>query len=198
MSSATRNNGPTSRQLQFLRSLAEQTGTSFTPPKTRTQASDEIKRLLALKETGHVELAINPNDVQAKPVDSDVVYATGVQPGEVFGFGSAASWHKPAPDETVLPPAAAPQVGPLTELERYSVSAGERIIYGQRIKGNVRITDRPASGAGRAYLVERELEQDGYSALRTLVADYTSQARELDAIPMASSLLHRELQQATV
>jgi hypothetical protein len=195
ISSAT-SNGPTSRQLQFLRSLAEQTGTSFTPPKTRTQASSEIKRLLALKEAGHVELAIRPSDVDTKPVDNGLVYATGVQPGEVFGFGSTASWRKAAPDETVPPPGAVPQVGQLTELERYSVSGGERVLYGQRINGSVRITDRPASGAGRAYLVERELERDGYSALKALVADYTSQARELDAIPMASSIVRSELRQA--
>ncbi len=168
MSQATRSNGPTSRQLQFVRSLAEQTGTSFTPPKTRAQASSEIGRLLALKESGHVELAIRSSDVeaeQAEPVETELVCATGVQPGEVVGFGSAASWRKAAPEQAI-PPAAAPQVGQLTELERYSVSDGERVLYGQRINGSVRITDRPASGAGRAYLVERELEQDGYSALK--------------------------------
>ncbi len=194
MSSAIRSNDPTSRQLQFVRSLAEQTGTSFTPPKTRAQASSEIKRLLALKEAGHVELAIRPSDIEAEPSESEFVYATGVQPGEVVGFGSAASWRKAAPEQAVPP--AAPQVGQLTELGRYSVSGGERVLYGQRIKGSVRITDRPATGAGRAYLVERELEQDGYSALKALVADYIEQARDLDAIPMASSIVRRELQQA--
>ena len=111
MSSATRSNGATSRQLQFLRSLAEQTGTSFTPPKTRTQASSEIKRLLALKESGHIEPAIRPSDVEPKPVDNGIVYGTGVQPGEVFGFGSTASWRKAAPDEAVPPPVVAPEVG---------------------------------------------------------------------------------------
>lgn len=194
MNSATHSNGPTSRQLQFVRSLAEQTGTSFIPPKTHAQASSEIQRLLALKDAGHVELAIKPSDIEAEPSGSESVYATGVQPGEVVGFGSAASWRKAAPEQAV--PSAAPQVGQLTELGRYSVSGGERVLYGQRIKGSVRITDRPASGAGRAYLVERELEQDGYSALKALVADYTEQARDLDAIPMASSIVRRELQQA--
>jgi hypothetical protein len=198
MSSATRSNGPTTRQLQFVRSLAEQTGTSFTPPTTRGQASSEIKRLLALKEAGHVELTVRPGDletqaVETEAVESELVYATGVQPGEVVGFGSAASWRKAAPEQAV-PQAAEPQVGQLTELGRYSVSGGERIVYGQRINGSVRITDRPAAGAGRSYLVERELEQDGYSALKALVADYTSQARELDAIPMASSIVRRDLQ----
>jgi hypothetical protein len=51
----------------------------------------------------------------------------------------------------------------------------------------VRIADRPASGAGRCYLVERECEQDGYSALKALVADYVEQSRELDEIPIAGS-----------
>jgi hypothetical protein len=97
MSSATRSNGPTSRQLQFVRSLAEQTGTSFTPPKTRAQASREIERLLALKDAGYVELAIRSSDVeaepiQAEPVETELVYATGVQPGEVVGFGSNCQW----------------------------------------------------------------------------------------------------------
>ncbi len=188
-------NGPTSRQLRFLRLLAEQTGTSFTPPKTGEEAGCEIERLLALQEAGHVELAVRPGDVEEEPVGSELVYATGVQPGEVVGFGSAASWRKAAPEQAV-PPAAEPQVGQLTELGRYSVSDGERVVYGQRINGSVRITDKPASGTGRSYLVERELEQDGYSALNALVADYTSQARELDAIPMASSIVRRELQQA--
>jgi hypothetical protein len=195
MSSATRSNDPRPRQLGYLKSLAAQTGTSFTYPKTSGQASREIKRLLALKEAGHSELAIRPSDIEAEPVGSELVYATAVQPGEVVGFGSAASWRKAAPKQTV-PAVADPQVGQLTELERYIVSGGERVLYGQRIKGSVRITDRPAAGAGRSYLVERELEQDGYSALKALVADYTSQARDLDAIPMASSIVRRELQRA--
>ena len=195
MSSAIRSNSPRPRQLGYLKLLADQTGTSFTFPKTGAQASREIKRLLALKKSGHVELTIRPSDIEAEPVGSELVYATGVQPGEVVGFGSAASWRKAAPEQAVPPPAAAPQVGQLIELGRYSVSDGERVLSGQRINGSVRITDRPASGAGRAYLVERELEHDGYSALKALVADYTEQARELDAIPMASSIVRRELQQ---
>jgi len=79
-------------------------------------------------------------------------------------------------------------VGERTELARYHVSSGERVLYGQRVNGCVRITDRPASGAGRSYLVERECEQDGYSALQALVSDYIEQSRELDDVPMASSV----------
>lgn len=74
------------------------------------------------------------------------------------------------------------------------MTSGERVIYGQRINGIVRITDRPADGQGRAYLIERGLEQDGNSALKALVADYTGQAAELDEILMAASELRRKLQ----
>lgn len=47
----------------------------------------------------------------------------------------------------------APQVGERVELARYQISCGERILYGQRIDGVVRVTDMPASSHGRAYLV---------------------------------------------
>jgi hypothetical protein len=80
-------------------------------------------------------------------------------------------------------------VGERTELARYTVSSEERVLYGQRVDGVVRVTDVPAAGRGRAYLVERELEQDGYDALRALVADYVDQAGLLDDVPMAVSPL---------
>jgi hypothetical protein len=113
-------------------------------------------------------------------------HATAAQPDETSGWGSSATWRSSS-----LPRAATPrplEVGERTELARCRVSAGERVIYGQRINGCVRITDRPASGTGRSYLVERECEQDGYSALKALVADYVEQSRELDEVPMASSM----------
>jgi hypothetical protein len=61
------------------------------------------------------------------------------------------------------------------------------VLYGQRVDGVVRLTDVPASGRGRCYLVERELEQEGShasAALHALIADYLRQARRLDAVPM--------------
>jgi hypothetical protein len=77
------------------------------------------------------------------------------------------------------------------ELGRYRFTGGVRVLYGQRVNGVVRITDRPASGPGRAYLVECGVECDGYSALRALVADYTRQADSLDAVPMAAGAVRR-------
>lgn len=87
-----------------------------------------------------------------------------------------------------------PAVGQRTELARYSVPAGQRILYGQRVDGVVRVTDHPASGHGRAYLVERELERDGYAALQALVIDYIAEALRHHAIPMDCSILERYLE----
>jgi hypothetical protein len=79
--------------------------------------------------------------------------------------------------------------GERIELARYTVPAGERVLYGQRVNGVVRVTDVQAYGRGRAYLVERELEQDGYDALKALVSDYLDQAELLADVPMAVSPL---------
>ena len=81
------------------------------------------------------------------------------------------------------------EVGERVELARYVVPRGGRVIYGQRVNGVVRVTDVPAAGRGRAYLVERGLEQDGYDALRALVSDYVEQSQVLADVPMAVSPL---------
>ena len=180
MSSSTRTRrSPTPRQLRYLRVLAERTGTTFTPPTSSVEASREIDRLAALKrERGmHREL---PDSTER------CVYATAPQSDETSGWGSSATWRSSSPPQAAM--ARPLGVGERTELARYCVSAGERVIYGQRINGCVRITDRPVSGNGRSYLVERECEQDGYSALKALVADYVEQSRELGEVPMASSM----------
>jgi hypothetical protein len=192
MSPTTAITSATPRQLRFLKSLAEQTATSFTYPKTRGEASLEIKRLLALKQTAGTQFP-ERRDL-AEPT---LTYATAIQPGEVTGFGSTASWRKPPEDPPAPAPAeAAPRIGVRTELARYTVSGRQRVLYGQRINGRVRITDRPASGAGRSYLVERDLQHDGHSALNALVADYTQQAQQLGEIPMASSVVRRQIEAA--
>jgi hypothetical protein len=88
---------------------------------------------------------------------------------------------------TIIPRRPSVQVGERVELARYTVAAGKRVVWGQRVDGVVRVTDCPARGRGRAYLVERELEQDGNGALQALVTDYLQVADRLHEIPMASS-----------
>lgn len=198
MSSTIENTtAPTERQMRFMRSLAEETGTSFVYPKTRKEASAEIKRLIAIRDAAEV-LEVEPGEVQEHEVEREqaeerqLVYATGVAAGEVAGFGSSASWHTDSTPSVAV--VQEPVTGQPTELGRYRVSSGERVIYGQRVSGSVRITDRPASGQGRSYLVERKLEQDGYGALKALLADYIEQAGELDEVPMASSVIRRQIE----
>jgi len=77
------------------------------------------------------------------------------------------------------------------ELARYRLTIGVRILYGQRVDDVVRVTDRPARGEGRSYLVECTLERDGERALRALLEDYIGQARRFDQVPMAATHLAR-------
>lgn len=84
------------------------------------------------------------------------------------------------------------RTGLRVELARYWVGGVERALYGQRVRGVVRVTDVPLGTGGRAFLVERGLEQDGpnaNAALQALIADYLREARRLDAVPMSVSLL---------
>lgn len=81
-------------------------------------------------------------------------------------------------------------VGDRKELGRYRTDAGvARVLYGQRVGTVVRITDVPVDQPGRAYLVERGLEQDGYAALLAVVEDYLEQANELGVPPMSTTVL---------
>jgi hypothetical protein len=81
-------------------------------------------------------------------------------------------------------------VGERTELGRYGTVAGvARVLYGQKVGNVVRVTDVPVDQPGRAYLVERGLEEDGYAALLALVADYLETAKELGVPPMSTTIL---------
>ena len=84
---------------------------------------------------------------------------------------------------TVTETRRAGQTNERVELARYTVSAGERVIHGQRILGVVRLADNPASGAGRHYVIERELVT--MAELEAIVTDYLQQAGTWDAIPAA-------------
>ena len=84
---------------------------------------------------------------------------------------------------TVTETRRAGQTNKRVELARYTVSAGERVIHGQRVLGVVRLVDDPASGAGRHYVIERELTT--MAELEAIVADYLQQAATWDTIPAA-------------
>jgi hypothetical protein len=57
-----------------------------------------------------------------------------------------------------------------------------RVLIGQRVDGVVRVTDEPAAGQGRRYVVEPELESK--AALDALVDDYLAKAKRIGYPPM--------------
>ena len=77
------------------------------------------------------------------------------------------------------------QTNERVELARYTVTAGERVIHGQRVLGVVRLVDDPVSGHGRHYVIERELTS--MAELEAIVADYLAQAQMWDAIPASGA-----------
>jgi hypothetical protein len=81
---------PTGPQLRYLRQLADQTGTTFTPPATRRQASADIARLKgrprsARFERGDDRRAVGRDLGEQQP-------ASSVRDDEIQGYGSSATW----------------------------------------------------------------------------------------------------------
>lgn len=179
---------PTPRQLRYLRSLAERTGQTFTYPRTFADASRQIDRLKQARPSSHGELEVEREIVDAVAVGEQD--AARVREDEISGHGSSATWahnryHEPEPtSDRPVPQRTTPVVGKLTELARYTVAEGERIVHGQRVDGVVRVTDRPARPGGRAYLVERGLQTK--AELDALVRDYVAEAQRTGAPPLAS------------
>jgi len=87
---------PTPKQLAYLKSLAEATGTTFTYPRSSAQASAEIRRIKARPRSSTAERTRERHDVQRdlaeRPQD-----AAAVRVGrDVRGYGSSARWaHTP-------------------------------------------------------------------------------------------------------
>jgi len=87
---ASEGSKPTGKQLCYLRTLAEQTGTTFTPPATRAQASREIERLTTRPSTSRAERGRERRAIQDALAHD--VPASAVRPHETTGYGSTARW----------------------------------------------------------------------------------------------------------
>ncbi len=79
---------PSTKQQAYLRSLAQKTGTTFTPPNTRSEASREIDRLKALSGSPRHEHHTDRQAVQQAPRGG----ATRVHDEEIEGHGSNCRW----------------------------------------------------------------------------------------------------------
>ena len=188
------------RQLSYLKNLADRCGQTFTYPHTAAEASREIQRLKNAKASSRSERYLERMQIADQVATGPVHDAARVHQDEIAGHGSTATWtHNRDRQPAAVEPEAArrgtpPNVGARVELGRYETSEGDRIVYGQRIDGVVRVTDRPAGPGGRSYLVERGLETS--DELAALVADYIAQAKKLGRVPMSIDPLESELEAA--
>jgi hypothetical protein len=92
---ATSTNPPTARQLAYLRQLARKTGTTFTSPQSRAQASREIARLKAIATTGFTFAELQAEETtRGQYGDPPLTYGSAIRDHEVDGHGSTATWSR--------------------------------------------------------------------------------------------------------
>src|SRR3954466_3461018 len=83
---------PTARQQRYLRQLALQRGVSFTPPRTRAEAS----RLIGQLQRGPADTAADRRR-EIRAVQDDMARGLGdaarvIEGVETTGYGSSATW----------------------------------------------------------------------------------------------------------
>lgn len=83
---------PTAKQLRYLRTLAQRVGQTFATPRTRAEASNQIRRLKAIRETGFTFAELDA-EARTREVHGD---AASVRTWEIAGYGGAASWSQRA------------------------------------------------------------------------------------------------------
>ena len=139
--------------MRYLKTLADRRGQTFTYPKTAAEASREIRRLKTTTPSTRTERYLERKAIADQIATGPVHDGTRVLEHEISGHGSSATWTQNREQEPpVAEPTArqaAPTVGARTELGRYPTAEGERIVYGQRVDGVVRVTDRPSGSEGR-------------------------------------------------
>ena len=166
---------PTPKQLAYLKALAARTATSFAYPRTRSEASSEIAshapaglRCAHQSDRDSDDGRVTDSDRQRQLRDGTPA------PGEIAGHGSSASWRGQGPRAAMTAPsrqhpARAVAGGSGSGVEPrplgYTVATGERVLYGQRVDGVVRVSDHPATAGGRCYPRRaRAFEQEGPGA----------------------------------
>jgi hypothetical protein len=115
--SSTQQLKPTSKQLRYLRYLAEQTGSSFAYPRSAAEARREIERLRGVKTDSRSDIRRErrqvADDMATRRGDAAQVHAS-----ELTGYGSSATWTDPYP-------AARPTEKQLAYLRHLADQAGE-------------------------------------------------------------------------
>lgn len=81
---------PTSKQLRYLRNLAEQCGESFAYPRTVAEASAEIERLKGRRRDSYADRRRERLQVSREMAERRD--ASSVRDTEIVGYGSSARW----------------------------------------------------------------------------------------------------------
>lgn len=84
---------PTAKQLAYLRALAERTGQTFAMPRTRQDASAEIRRLKAARAETRLERRIERGEI-ADAISTGAEDSVRVNRNEVTGYGSNCRWSR--------------------------------------------------------------------------------------------------------
>ena len=82
---------PTSKQLAYLRALAERTGQTFAMPRTSRDASVEIRRLKAAPAESQLERRIEHDEI-TDAISTGSQDSVRVTRTEVTGYGASATW----------------------------------------------------------------------------------------------------------
>ena len=82
---------PTTKQLRYLRDLANSRGQTFRYPQTRAEASAEIRRLRAHRPDSRLERAIERREGE-RAVPREQFDAAAIRAEETRGYGSHAHW----------------------------------------------------------------------------------------------------------
>jgi hypothetical protein len=82
---------PTTKQLRYLRDLANSRGQTFRYPQTRAEASAEIRRLRANRPDSRLERAIERREGE-RAVPREQFDAAAIRAEEIRGYGSQARW----------------------------------------------------------------------------------------------------------
>ena len=81
---------PSRKQLNYLRALAEETGTSFSMPQTRRDAMQEIDRLKARSRSSPCERREDLRAVSQELAEQQP--SSSVKDDEILGHGSNCRW----------------------------------------------------------------------------------------------------------
>jgi hypothetical protein len=80
---------PTAKQLRYLRALANQTATTFTPPQSSYEASKAIKEMQQRPVSSHHERDGDRGSVASR---DGAAGGVDVQDDEITGYGSNCRW----------------------------------------------------------------------------------------------------------